>query len=361
MPKKIVFLISSLKAGGAERVATTLANGLISNYEIILLVIGKNAGFYPLNSQVRVIELDLQYNTHSIFQAIKANIYRISAIYTQLKQLRPHLCVSFLTHTNILAVPISKSLKIPIIVTEHGIYMGLKEKLWRVLRRVSYPYANAVCVLTKADSENYSFIKNLIVLPNPIELPKVETDTPINAHGKYFFSAGRLIASKQFDKLLNAFALFLKHKKTNEYTLKIAGSGSELPFLKTLAKELNIDNQVEFLGQIKNLAPYYTRAYCFILASRQEGFGNVLVESLLCDTPVIAFDCPYGPSEIITQDNGILVPLNDIEALSEAMVRLTENDILYQHLKENAISSVEKFTTKIVIEKWSRLIAHYAL
>lgn len=360
MLNRIVFVISSLKAGGAERVATTLANGLSSKYEVIIVVIGKNANFYPVSNCVKVIELDLQYNTHSIFEAIGANLKRINAIYSQLKQLKPSVCISFLTHTNIMVIPLCRWLKIPIIATEHGIYSGLKERLWRFLRRITYPFANQVSVLTFADAKNYPFVKHLIVLPNPIDKPtNPQNNINLSCDTPFFFSAGRLIKSKQFDKLLKAFSVFLNTSYAKEYHLKIAGNGAELETLKSLAKELKIDNRVEFLGQIKDLAPYYTQAKCFVLASKQEGFGNVLVESLLCGTPVISFDCPYGPSEIINKDNGILVSINDVEGFAKAMSEIVSNDSLYQHFKQNATISVEKFTTQAVLKEWEAIILNY--
>jgi glycosyltransferase involved in cell wall biosynthesis len=137
-----------------------------------------------------------------------------------------------------------------------------------------------------------------------------------------FVNAGRLVEMKDHRTLLRAFAI---HLRTHQARLLILGSGPMLDELRGLAGSLGIAEHVEFTGFVQNPLPYMRAADAFVLSSRSEGFGNVLVEAMGCGTPIVSTDCPYGPGDVLARGRyGILVPPQDPEALAPAFGRVTE-------------------------------------
>jgi glycosyltransferase involved in cell wall biosynthesis len=132
-----------------------------------------------------------------------------------------------------------------------------------------------------------------------------------------FVTAGRLVAQKDHETLLRALAL---HRQRIPGRLLILGEGPMRDRLGALAAELGVDDAVDFLGFQANPLPMFRNADAFILSSRAEGFGNVLVEAMACGTPVISTDCRYGPAEILAGGRfGTLVPPHDPVSLAVAM------------------------------------------
>jgi glycosyltransferase involved in cell wall biosynthesis len=135
-----------------------------------------------------------------------------------------------------------------------------------------------------------------------------------------FVTAGRLVEMKDQRTMLRAFAL---HVQAHPARLIILGTGPMLDELQALTASLGIADHVDFAGFVRNPLPYMRAADAFVLSSRSEGFGNVLVEAMGCGTPVISTDCPYGPADILARGRyGILVPPQDAEALAPAFGRI---------------------------------------
>ncbi|MDA3967939.1 glycosyltransferase [Helicobacter sp. WB40] len=346
--KNIAIIVSSLSMGGAERVASFLANNLPLN--ITLIVWSDKNRFYTINENVKLCVIG---HKRGILGGLGANFSKILALVRIFKEQKINLVISLIHQTNILSIIASKIAKIKIIATEHSIYESLEQqKAWFFLRKIIYPYANCVTTLTSKDLQNYSFLQNVCVMPNPIELEKEELKD-YSAYKPYILSAGRMIESKHFDELIEAFAKF--NKKHKEYSLLLAGDGALKEGLEENAKNLGV--KIVFLGKQKNLYSFYKQAEFFALSSHKEGLSNVLIESLMCGIPVVSYDCPYGPGEIIEHGvNGLLVKLGDVEGLSEAFCQMAvQKDIL----KQQAPNIKERFGKEVVLEKWEKLILSF--
>lgn len=345
----LALVISSLRMGGAERVASLIANELSSQYRILLFLWNDKERFYPLNPNVEIQTLATKK------RGVLGNILRIFKLWRAFKTQKVDLSISFIHQTNILTILASKMARIPCIATEHSIFNALESKFWRILRYLTYPLASCVTTLTQQDLKHYFFVKNVYVLPNPVEIPpnpslSVEN---LNSFKPYILTAGRMIASKGFDELIDAFRIF--SAQFPQYTLLLTGDGIQRKALEKQAKGL----KCKFLGKIESLMPYYANAEFFALASHREALSNVLIESLLCGTPVVSYDCPYGPKEIIGCDsstrNGILVEMNTkrVESLAAAFVEMAHNRKDYA---KNTSLAYERFSSKVVLEKWQQLI-----
>lgn len=160
---------------------------------------------------------------------------------------------------------------------------------------------------------------------------------------------GRLEEQKGLPLLLRAFA----QMQRKDVTLKIVGNGSLKTDLQKQAQALSIADRVVFIEHSRQIMPFYQHAHATVLSSYFEGFPNVLIESIACGTPVVSFDLPSGPSEIIQQNiNGLLVPYLDVPALAKAM-----DDALNRTWDENAIrQSAQRYRRETLLSRYTALI-----
>ncbi len=200
--------------------------------------------------------------------------------------------------------------------------------------------------------------ENVSQLYNPIDLTSIATlkNNYSVDEDNFILAVGSMNSEvKQFDKLILAYSKSGLPNKNIK--LVIIGEGKNLMKYEELTKELNINDSVIFKGFIENPFPYYKEALFTVLSSKNEGFPNVIIESLATETPVISFDCFSGPNEIIIdKHNGILVENQNVEKLTEAMNNLVEDKNLYQHCKQNAKASVAQFDIEIIGKQWLDLL-----
>lgn len=214
--------------------------------------------------------------------------------------------------------------------------------------------SDAIITLTeqqKADVVKRYGLDNVIVLPHsvPKKLPaQVECD-PYK-----IIMVGRLAEQKAPDKAIEAFKIV--RAKIPQATLHFYGSGSMLRSLKRQVKSARLGDAVKFEGFVKNIDEVFSSAALFILTSRYEGFPLVIQESLQNNCPVVAFDCRYGPREVITDGvNGYLVAAGDVAALAEKIIKVLTEPGLREKLAANCARSVEKFYPEVVAEQWAEL------
>lgn len=184
---------------------------------------------------------------------------------------------------------------------------------------VSEGVAAELCNLARLPADRVITIHNPVVGPDfqarceeALEHPWLDQkDRPV------FVTAGRIVPQKDHETMLRALAL---HRQRCDSRLILLGAGPLEAALRALAGELGLTDAVDFAGFQSNVLPYFRRADAFVLSSRCEGFGNVIVEALGCGTPVIAARCNYGPAEILDEGRyGVLVAPSDAEALAQGM------------------------------------------
>jgi N-acetylgalactosamine-N,N'-diacetylbacillosaminyl-diphospho-undecaprenol 4-alpha-N-acetylgalactosaminyltransferase len=170
--------------------------------------------------------------------------------------------------------------------------------------------------------------------------------------GNYILAVGNMDTNiKQIDKLIVAYSQSNLPKQNIK--LIVLGEGKLLPEYQMLADKLKLTDLVLFKGTLKNPFPYYKKALFLVLSSKNEGLSNAIIESLACQTPVVAFDCFSGPREIIENNkNGLLVENQNFDKLILAMNNMIENKELYQDCKKNAVASVSGFSIAIIGKQW---------
>ena len=347
-----------LATGGAERCAALLSIFLEKNNCKVNHVIVVDAIEYEYAGEVLNLG-KLKNETNGFFNRLK----RFRVLNRFFKENDFDFIIDFRAKNNqwqefVIAKYIYRS---PLIVTIHSYRIDFYFPSIRLLANAIY--SNCHSIITVSDgikvaiSSKYQY-KNIKTIYNPIDYKYIEKQEleALNFDFKFILAVGRLQDHiKQFDQLITAYS---KSKlPANDIRLVILGDGVVKQELIILAKELNLENKIIFEGKVNNPFPYFKNAFFTILSSKNEGFSLVLAESLTCGTPVISFDCPSGPGEIINNlENGILVKDQDFDQLIEAMNLMLENEELYNHCKKNAKSSVERFSIEKIGKQWLELM-----
>ena len=198
--------------------------------------------------------------------------------------------------------------------------------------------------------------RNAQVIPNPIgELVSRQVGSTAEFPQPFILAVGRLDRQKGFDLLLHAFER-LAGQHPN-WSLVILGEGDERHSLEALIQKLHIEERVRLFGRHDNPASVMMQASLFVLSSRFEGFPNALLEAMACKLPVISFDCPSGPREIIRNGvDGILVSREDVDALVLAMQDLINHPEKREQLELRATEVTERFSLNRVMGMWEKVL-----
>jgi glycosyltransferase involved in cell wall biosynthesis len=204
--------------------------------------------------------------------------------------------------------------------------------------------------------KEYSF-DNVIQIYNPIDVAQVNilAEEQIDVDFNYILAVGSMHKNvKQFDHLIECYSNSILPK--NNIKLIILGDGKLKENWMQLAKDLNQEENVRFLGSVANPFPYYKKALFSVLTSKYEGMPMVLIESLSCGTPVVAYDCDSGPNEIIIDThNGLLIDNQNKKAMTEGLNAMIENKDLYLQCKGNAQNSSTPFDVETIGNQWLQL------
>lgn len=218
---------------------------------------------------------------------------------------------------------------------------------------------DALAALTMADAVDYRNefpeARALITsIPNAASWPPVDTPPPLEQ--KVVISGGRLERRKGFHRLVEAYAPVAR--KHPDWQLHIYGKGPEEPKLAALIDRLGVADQVVLKGYAKDFQTALSGASVYAMASVYEGFPMVLLEAMSRGLPLVSYDCPRGPAEIIDDGrNGRLVPDGDQDALSAAMLQLVEDDELRRSMGREALADVAAYGVGAIAERWEELFA----
>jgi glycosyltransferase involved in cell wall biosynthesis len=356
---KLAIIISSLGIGGAERTATSLANHWaergVSVYMITLS--GRdNRPFFPLDQGVQLIQLGILGQSASMFDAFNANFRRALVLRRSLQRAEPDVVIAFEDRTSILTLVSAWGIA-PVIAAERSNPV-LRDpgKVWRELRPFLYRAAAAVVVQTEGAARFFNQTKiRVAIIPNPVYPIGIEANN-LQRQCRSIVSVGRLVPSKGFDVLLNAFSKVAALHP--DWTLCIWGEGPEKQSLRCLSAKLGINNRVEFAG-VSPGPEYWTRSgEIFAFASRYEGFPNALAEAMAGGMATVSTSCQWGPDELISDGhNGFMVPVDNSEELARCINRLIADPLLRKRLSIAAPEVVTRFAPHIIFQRWDELVS----
>ena len=239
---------------------------------------------------------------------------------------KPDVVHSHFYSISAIASILKKKYGIPFVITEHSSKLNKPAEqisdLDKQLAKKAYQNCDQLICVSEALRNNIlqNFGHDSIVIPNMVDnqsfsyLSQAKSDSP-------FASVGNLKPIKAFDKLIEAFA-----QVKDDAKLYIIGDGPEKERLNSLISALQLNDKVELLGRLKRseINKVYQTSHVFVLPSQSETFGVSYIEAMYTGLPVIATRCG-GPESFVNESNGILVPVNDVEALAEAMRKMRQN------------------------------------
>jgi GalNAc-alpha-(1->4)-GalNAc-alpha-(1->3)-diNAcBac-PP-undecaprenol alpha-1,4-N-acetyl-D-galactosaminyltransferase len=354
---KVTLVIYALGAGGAERVMSIMANYWAARgwtVTLITLVDRHQPPFYQLDPQIHLQQLNVAGESTNLLGSLQAGWQRIKALRSAIIASKPDVIISFMNTVNVLVLLAGWKLNIPTIVSEH-IYPGFTDanKIWQLLMKWTYRYADRVTLLTQNALPFYPASQGYrsIVMPNPVLTPAPDLTTGSLVPRPTVMAMGRLHPQKGFDLLLPAFAQI--QSKYPDWHLTILGEGPMRAELEALRTRLGLVDRVHFLGSVKNVDAHLRQADLFVMPSRFEGFPMALCEAMACGLPILAADCLSGPRDIIREGiDGILVPIEDIDALAAGLDRLMGDPIQRQQLAQAAPQVLERFGLERVMGMW---------
>ena len=373
---KIVYITPALyMAGGVERVTTLKANYFAEHYGYditIILTEGKDKPvFYPLSEKIKVINLDINFEemwNGGLLRRISLYIPKQrrfkKELSVELMRLRPDITVSMLRREiNFINSIKDGSRKIGELHINRANYRSSSSDEKNALKRLFYKLwsgnlvshlkqLDRLVVLTEKDREAWTELDNVTVIPDP--LPFVPTSvSPLTE--KRVVAIARYSHEKGIDLLLQAWAEV--EKKHLDWRLEVYGDGDRTAYEQQIV-ELNIDRSRCLLhGRTNDVEKEYCNSSIFVLSSRFEGFGMVMIEAMACGLPVVAFDCPWGPRSIIRDgEDGLLADNGNTSDLAVKLSCLMSDNVLCKQMAEAAVRNVQRYQIEQIARKWQEEI-----
>ena len=364
LSKKITILISSLSGGGAEGVSVNIANSFAEDgWQVDLVVLHlKNATYLDrVLDKVNLVVLNVnnaRYSTFPLMKYIRNKKPDIIFVFNyELAALLVIIRTITRFKTKIIARNMNTFSKVSIISKEKNLWIRV---VVRFLIDKFYSKADHIVNQSHAMREDLISVHpqlkdNSSVIYNPVakHIEDYANSNDLNNIKKrdYLLCVGRLEKQKAFHYAIEGFAGIAS--KFPNLRLKIVGKGRLEKELRQNAIDFGVEDRVDFEGFQKHMIPYYLYAKATLLTSIYEGYPNVLVESITLKTPVVAFDCPSGPSEIIKDEiNGYLVKYQDVEELKEKLISVLSKSALSEDINktvnQNRVNQVYNLYKKVI-------------
>lgn len=370
---KIIFCIrGTFNSGGMEKVLSQKINYFYEKLGCECLIVTtdqkKRKDFFYFNENIKKIDLDINYEENkgsflkkTIFFIIKQFIHKKRLKKIILKE-RPEVIISMGDEEKLFLPKIKGKTKT---ILEHHFFKEFKilesEKksfLYKVRAKILSKLEGKLIrkydeflVLTQEDKKYYNDERVKVINNALADYPK----NIANLEAKKIISVGRLEYEKGFDILIEIWKKIAK--KYPDWSLDIYGEGELREELQKKIDESDLSNSIFLKGREKNIQDKYLKASIYVMSSRYEGFGMVLVEAQACGLPIVSFDCPCGPKDIISNGkDGFLCKFGDIEEMASRISYLIENEEVRKIMGRKARENSLKFTEERIMKKWEDLL-----
>ena len=369
---KLLFLLPTFVFGGAERTSLNLLTGIDKNKFRISLVTSKTIfqHFQHIDIEKFVALEDVGIDVW--FKGVRRFMQDIKKVADLLKRENPDLAFGMMHYPSSLLVFAKHfySIKTAVIASPRGPSTEYLRYFEQKFARKTYlkgiftffcRYADGLVVASRGMREEcitdfHAYPERVRVIPNCVDLEDIKVkasevnDLNIPPEFHIISAVGRLEREKNFPFLLNAFSALRKKEKAK---LLVIGDGTERKNLERLSQELNIEEDIIFVGYQRNPYRFIRMSDIYVHTCLFEGFANAIIEAMACGVPVIAMDCPYGPRDIIDHGkNGLLIPMNDEGALVEAIVKLFHDNRLRNTVSETGAEKVMEFSLKGMVQQY---------
>lgn len=353
--KRISIIINNiLLSAGTERAVVNLAGNLAGHgyeVEIVSIFSGSGQSFYPLHEGVSINHLNCK-TSGSLLWRLYYSITVFFKLYRHFQK-GERIIIGTIHSANILLAFVRFfNKKNKYIGCEHVGYSAATPSTTKA-RKLFYRFLDAVVVLTQQDYVQYKKADKLskcYVIPNQISFaPDVISDcmTP------NLLAIGRLTNQKGFDLMLDVVAGMFKNNP--EWRLTIIGEGEMQEQLEQKRKDLGLTGHVTIEPFTKAIVEKFLGSAIYLMTSRYEGLPMVLLEAKACGLPIITFDCPTGPRELINDNDGFLIPMNDNKLFREKLELLMRNADLRKQMGQNAFKNIDIYRPEQIFRHWETL------
>jgi glycosyltransferase involved in cell wall biosynthesis len=274
----------------------------------------------------------------------------------ELRRLRTDVLVTTRAGLNIMAARFARK-RVITIAQEHLHFEAHLPGIFEEIRQW-YPKLDAVVTLTDADAQDY----RTMLGQAPTRVFTIGNGLPggprprSRQENRIVLAAGRLVPVKGYDRLLKAFVQVVRERP--DWKLRIYGEGRVSEKLIKLAVKLRLHNNVTFMGPTSDIEGELAKASIHAVSSRFEGFGMTIIEAFACGVPVVSFDCPRGPREIITPGfDGLLIPPDDVDALAGGLLQMIDDDEGRRLMAENALQTAKGYDISMIADRWEKSFA----
>ena len=353
--------------GGLERVWTDKMNALaeIPGYEVCLVTTdqGDHKAPYPLNENIRHIDFGIRFTQQYQYKGLKRYwiYYKLIRLFqrkikTLIEAESPDVLITSASEFVDFLVECKE--EVPLIVESHGTFdrpfhmqeMTITNRIKKYFHYKALSKAEQIVALTHGDAEQWRKINpNVSVIPNIVTMN--DTDVYSDCEAKRVIFVGRMDSQKGYQYLDVIWRIV--EKRHPDWRLDIYGEDADLPENHGLIPK---GEHVYPHPQTLDILDKYKESSILILTSIYEPFGLVMPEAMSCGIPVVAFDCSYGPSEIISDGkDGFLIECYDVEAFANRLCMLIENEALRKQMGMYAAQSSLRFKKEVIMPQWNNL------
>ncbi len=357
---RITIVIGQMRLGGTERVVSILCQQMIERGDEVVLInlSHKRTNFYNLHPAVQQISLDLENTASNRIETLRNVTRRIQYVRRSIQEVNADIVISFTDKINIITLFANAGLKYPHIISVRA-HPTLNRILLRIATWLMYPTASSIVSVSRGVDLWYKYIKSSkrFVIGNPVQEDFLnQVPTTITEYSQFrIVSLGRLGAEKNHALLIRAFAK-VAHQFP-QWHVYIYGDGEEYTTLQTLIESLDLAKQVVLHQPVTDVMPVLLNASIYVQPSNSEGFPNAVLEAMACNLPVIVTDYLGDPRDFLThEETGLIVPLNNIDAMADALTDLITNPEKRERLGQTAGYVREAFSTQGIIEQWYDVI-----
>lgn len=346
---KVIFIVPSMRSGGAERVIATLANNLSSEFSVEIWLMVDDQIEYTISNCVLV---NKEYT-----RIKKGGFNRLHWLIRQLMKEKNAVVISFMTKLNLYAILAGKVTGQKVIVSERNDPSKTISPRYFLLRNLIYQLADSIVFQTEGAMnffpEQIRKKGSLILNPLRKDIPEVYT----GPRDKKIVTVSRLHPQKNLGLLIESFEEF--DKDNQSYQLIIYGEGPLENELKNEVKRRKIDDRVKFEGFTEDVLSKINNASMFVMTSDFEGLSNSLIEAMALGLPCISTDSPPGGARMLIQNeyNGILVPVGSKREVVNGMRRIADDECFAKFIGNNASEIRKRVDERTICNEWKRLIA----
>ena len=358
--KHVIFVTGSLCDGGAERVMSILASGCAElGADVTLVILREKKSAYPVSDKIKVVQIKSN-GRFALFQ-------RVTQLHDILRHSSAQTVIPFIPIVTLYTLIANIGIGKKIIMSERAdpnisIFsknLNIKDKIGTFLMRTIGLHKLASWTVFQTPDAQAWYSKKVqeksCIILNPLDTESL----PLPYEGvreKRIVAVGRFSEEKNFPMLIKGFEIF--HKTHPEYTMTIYGEGGLRKELEDQISQAGLEMSIDLPGFSSSLAQDIVRAGMYISTSNHEGISNSMLEALGMGIPTIVTDCPVGGARLFvhTDENGILIPMNDVGALVESMSKIAEESAFARRISAKASSIRAQLKADTICKQWLDLV-----